>query len=54
MIPVMMMLQQALPRVLTIGLLQVQAGMTEIPHLHHGKTDVPQANKFEGILGVEA
>jgi hypothetical protein len=46
MIPVMMMLQQALPQVLTIGLLQVQAGTTGIPHLHHGMTEVPQANKF--------
>jgi len=42
----MMMLQQALHHALTIGLHQVQAGMTGIPHFPQGMTDVPQAIKF--------
>jgi hypothetical protein len=35
-----------LHQVLMIGLHQVQAGTTGIPHLPHGKTDAPQAIKF--------
>jgi len=46
MIPVMMILQQPLHQVLMIGLHQVQAGTTGIPHFPQGMTDAPKAIKF--------